>query len=179
MVFIEKLSEQVGKAVSWLTLLMVILMTLVVTLRYGFNLGWIALQESIIYLHAVTLMLGMSYVLKHDKHVRVDIFYNRYTLQKQAVVNLAGHLLLLIPTCLFIIYISFDYVAQSWQFMEGSQEAGGVPFVYLLKTLIIAMPILLVTQAISDSVVSVKKIRANEQPQDVNKQPQNINNGAN
>ena len=77
MVFIEKLSEQVGKAVSWLTLLMVILMTLVVTLRYGFNLGWIALQESIIYLHAVTLMLGMSYVLKHDKHVRVDIFYNR------------------------------------------------------------------------------------------------------
>ena len=179
MVFIEKLSEQVGKAVSWLTLLMVILMTLVVTLRYGFNLGWIALQESIIYLHAVTLMLGMSYVLKHDKHVRVDIFYNKFTPQKQAVVNLVGHLILLIPTCLFIIFISFDYVSQSWQFMEGSQEAGGVPLVYLLKTLIIAMPVLLVIQAISDSVVSIQKIKANKLPQNKNTQSQNINSGAN
>ncbi|MDA8622253.1 TRAP transporter small permease subunit [Psychrosphaera sp.] len=165
MVFIENVSEQIGKAVSWLTLLMVILMTLVVTLRYGFNLGWIALQESIIYLHAATLMLGMSYVLKHDKHVRVDIFYNGFTPKKRAIINLAGHLLLLIPTCLFIIFISLDYVSQSWQFMEGSQEAGGVPFVYLLKTLIIIMPILLVIQAISDSIVSINQIKANDQTQ--------------
>ena len=160
MEFIEHLSDRLGKAVSWLTSIMVVVMTLVVVLRYGFNLGWISLQESVLYLHAAVLMLGMSYVLKHDQHVRVDIFYNRYSPVKQDVINILGHLVLLIPTCAFIIYMSFNYVAQSWQFLEGSQEAGGLPFVYLLKSLIIIMPCLLILQALSNLVIRFNRVKA-------------------
>ena len=160
MEFIEHLSDRLGKAVSWLTGIMVVVMTLVVILRYGFNLGWISLQESVLYLHAAVLMLGMSYVLKHDQHVRVDIFYNRYSPVTQDVINILGHLVLLIPTCVFIIYISFNYVVQSWQFLEGSQEAGGLPFVYLLKSLIIVMPCLLILQALSNLVIRFNRVKA-------------------
>ena len=93
---IQQLSEITGKAVSWLTLLMMLLMTLVVVLRYGFGMGWIALQESVLYLHAMVLMLGMAYTMKHDGHVRVDIFFRRFPPKKKNWVNLGGHLLLLL-----------------------------------------------------------------------------------
>ena len=78
-------------------------------------------------------MLGCSYALKHNEHVRVDIFYRNFSPVKQAVVNLFGHLFLLWPVVIFIAVVSVDYVSVSWQIKEQSQEAGGLPFVYLLK----------------------------------------------
>lgn len=150
MKYLESLSEYTGKLIRWLTLLTVIVMTLVVVLRYGFNLGWIALQESTIYLHAVSLMLGMAFVLKHDGHVRVDIFYRGFSVERQRWINFIGHLVFLIPTCVFLIYISWNYVSQSWSIFEGSQESGGIPLVYVIKSLIIAMPVLLILQALSE-----------------------------
>ena len=151
--FIQNTSQTIGKLTSWLTLVMMLLMTLVVVLRYGFNMGWIALQESVLYLHAFVLMLGMAYTLKNDEHVRVDIFYRGLSKPKQNKVNTLGHLLFLIPTCVFIIYMSWPYVTQSWMILEGSQEAGGLPFVFVLKSLLIIMPLLLVLQAIAELIM--------------------------
>ena len=140
-------SDWLGRTISWCTLFMVIIMTVVVVLRYGFNLGWIWLQESVLYLHAFCLMLAMPYALKLDEHVRVDIFYRGFSPIKKNRVNLVGHLIFLLPMSLFLLAMSWNYVAQSWMIFETSQEAGGIAFVYGLKSLLIIMPLLLVLQA--------------------------------
>ena len=163
MKWIESLSEQIGNWIRWCTLAMVLVMTLVVVLRYGFNIGWIALQESTLYFHSFSLMLGMAFVLKHDCHVRVDIFYRRFEPKRKDLVNFFGHLLFLIPTCLFLIIISWDYVFQSWHILEGSQESGGIGLVFLIKSLILLTPALLIMQAVSECVLIVKNFKLSQQ----------------
>ncbi len=140
------INEWTGRAIAWLTLLMVITTFTVVVLRYGFDLGSIAMQESIIYLHALNFMLGAAFTLKHDAHVRVDIFYQKMGPRGQAWVDLLGTLLLLLPVCGFIFWSSWDYVAAAWAVRETSGEAGGLPFVYLLKSILLMMPCLLMLQ---------------------------------
>lgn len=128
---------------------MVITQFSVVILRYLFNIGWVAMQESILYMHALVFMLGAAYTLKHDSHVRVDIFYQKMTAQGKAWVDVLGTLLLLLPVCLFIITYSWEYVANSWVLHEGSREAGGLAGLFILKTSIILLPTLLILQGIS------------------------------
>lgn len=146
---IDALNERVGQITAWLVLAMVFITFLVVVLRYGFNFGRISLQESTTYLHAFVFMLAGAYTLKHNEHVRVDIFYQNMSTRSRAKVDLFGTLFLLLPFAIFIVWVSFDYVTNSWKLLEGSREAGGLPFVYILKTLIPAMAILLFLQAIS------------------------------
>ena len=153
--YLEKINEFVGKAISWLTLFMVIITFTVVLLRYIFNIGWIGMQESITYLHAMVFMLGTAYTFKHDAHVRVDIFYRKLTVRRQAAVDLAGNLLFLMPMCIFIYLSSIEYVAIAWRIKEASQETGGLPYVYLLKTVIPAMSALLLLQAIAGSLKNI------------------------
>ncbi len=147
---IDAITELLGKAVSWLTLLMVLLTFGIVVLRYGFNLGWIAMQESVLYFHGLVFMLGAAYTLKHDGHVRVDIFYQRYSVKQKAYLNLFGSLILLLPVCVFIFFISFNYVESSWQIMESSSEAGGLPLVYLNKSLILLLAVSLSLQGLAE-----------------------------
>lgn len=149
---LERISEICGRLLAWLTLAMVLTTFLIVLLRYAFDLGWIAMQESVNYMHALVFMLGTAYAYKHSAHVRVDIFYLRMTAQQQAWVNILGNFILLMPMCVFIIAVSTDYVALSWKIQEGSQETGGLPFVYLLKTIIPLMAALLMLQALADSL---------------------------
>lgn len=147
---VDQASSWMGRAVSWLTLALVLLTFAVVLLRYAFDLGWIAMQESITYLHAALFMLGAAYTLQSDDHVRVDIFYRPLTARGQAWVNLLGTLFLLLPVCLFIGWISWAYVASSWVLREGSHEAGGLDLVWLLKTLLLLMPALLALQGLAN-----------------------------
>jgi len=136
-----------GKTVSWLTLVMVLLTFVIVILRYGFNLGWIWLQETLTYLHVLVFCVVAAWTLQQDGHVRVDIFYTRMTDKNRARVDLLGSLLLLVPLCIFTLVISWPYVAYSWKLLESSREAGGLPLVFLLKSLIMVMPALLLGQA--------------------------------
>ena len=124
---IDTLNEWIGKSVAWLTLAMVLVTFIVVILRYAFNLGWIALQESVNYMYAVLFMLGIGYTLKHDAHVRVDIFYQRLSPAHRAWVDLIGTLLLLLPVTLFILWSSWSYVSASWAITEPSSQTGGLP----------------------------------------------------
>ncbi len=149
---IDAITEVLGTAVSWLTLLMVLLTFSIVVLRYGFNLGWIAMQESVLYFHGLVFMLGGAYTLKHDGHVRVDIFYQRYSVKQKAYLNLFGSLILLLPVCVFIFFISFNYVESSWQIMESSSEAGGLPLVYLNKSLILLLAVSLSLQGLAEII---------------------------
>ncbi len=146
---IDAINERIGQFTAWLVLAMVGITFLVVVMRYGFNFGRIALQESITYLHAFVFMIAGAYTLKHNEHVRVDIFYQDMSLQNKAKIDFFGSVFLLLPFAGFIAWISFDYVMDSWGLLEKSREAGGLPLVYILKTLIPAMAILLFLQALS------------------------------
>ena len=139
----------VGRSSAWLALLLVLGMVLVVVLRYGFGIGNIALQESLTYLHGSLFMLGIAYTLAEDEHVRVDVLYQRFSLRGRAWVNLLGTLFLLLPVCVAIFWLSLDYVASSWREQEASAN-GGLPFVYLLKTLLLVLPALLTVQALAE-----------------------------
>ncbi|NND45959.1 MAG: TRAP transporter small permease subunit [Xanthomonadales bacterium] len=145
---LETWVARIGQAVAWLTLVMVVLTFCVVVLRYGFSLGWIALQETVTYLHASVFMLAAAWTLQAGGHVRVDIFYRRGSDRHRAIVDLLGAVLLLIPFCVFLLAIGWTYVLSSWKLLEGSREAGGLPLVYLLKTLILLLPALLLLQSI-------------------------------
>jgi len=149
---IDAFAELTARLVAWLTLAMVVITGTVVVLRYAFNTGSIALQESVTYLHATVFMLCAAYTLKHDAHVRVDIFYQRCSLRKRAWIDLLGTLLLLLPVCIFILVSSIDYVSAAWAVHEGSREAGGLNGIYLLKTLIPVMAVLLLLQGIAQFI---------------------------
>ena len=136
----------------------------VVVLRYLFHSGSIALQESITYLHATLFMLGAAWTLKQDGHVRVDIFYSKQSRRTRAWIDLAGTLLLLFPVCGFILFSSLDYVAASWSVQEGSQEAGGLDAVFLLKTAIPLMAVLLMLQGCAIILNNILVITGNNQP---------------
>lgn len=142
-----RLVRGIGRGASWLILLMVCITFGVVTLRYGFNLGWVWLQESVTYLHAAVFMLAAAWTWQVDGHVRVDILYRGRSARRKAWVNLLGTLLLLVPFCVYLLLIGWDYVAASWSLREGSRQAGGLPFVWLLKPLILLLPALLLVQA--------------------------------
>jgi TRAP-type mannitol/chloroaromatic compound transport system permease small subunit len=148
-VLLDRLAEKTGRIIAWLTLAMVLITFAVVLLRKLFESGSIALQESVSYLHAAVFMLAAAYTLKHDGHVRVDIFYQKYSARTRAWVDLLGTLLLLFPVCLYIFFSSLGYVAASWSMLEGSREAGGLDGVFLLKTAIPVMAILLLLQGCS------------------------------
>ena len=139
----------IGRGVSWLTLLMVVLTFGIVILRYGMNQGWIWMQEIVTYLHAFVFMTAVAWTYQTDDQVRVDIFYRDRSSRHKAWVNLLGTLIFLIPFSIFLILVGWDYVADSWAVKEGSREAGGLPLVYLLKSLILVLPALLLIQSYS------------------------------
>jgi TRAP-type mannitol/chloroaromatic compound transport system permease small subunit len=149
-----------GKTVAWLTVIMVLLTFTIVVLRYGFNLGWIWLQESLTYLHVAVFTVVAAWALQQDGHVRVDIFYAKMTQRNRALVDLTGTFVFLVPFCIFMLVIAWPYVANSWKLLESSREAGGLPFVFLLKSLIMVMPALLLGQAFVNISDSWKNLRS-------------------
>lgn len=157
--FLDHLAEWTGRAVAWLTYGMVLLTVLIVVLRYGFNLSFTALGESVTYLYATVFMLGAAYTLKHDDHVRVDVFYRRMNPRGQAWVNLLGTLLFLWPLMGLLLWLGTDYILTSWALLEGSREPGGLPFVYLLKSLLWVMPALMMLQGLADVLRAIGVLR--------------------
>ena len=155
----------IGRTVSWLTLLMVLLTFGIVILRYGMNQGWIWLQESVTYLHALVFMTAAAWAFQTDDHVRVDIFYRDRSPRHKAWENLLGTLVFLVPFSIFLIVIGWDYVAASWVTKEGSREAGGLPLVYLLKSLILVMPALLLIQSFSVVRACISTLKSDHSPE--------------
>jgi len=146
---VDRLNERIGRGVAWMTLLMVLLTFLVVILRYVYAVGWVWLQESYVWLHGMVFMLGAGYTLLHNGHVRVDIFYRPNGLRYKAIIDLFGSLLLLLPLVGVVVYVSYDYVLDSWLRLESSREAGGLPALFLLKTVILLFCLLIGLQGLS------------------------------
>ncbi|EAQ97634.2 TRAP-type mannitol/chloroaromatic compound transport system, small permease component [Congregibacter litoralis KT71] len=139
-----------GRLLAWCALAMALLTAAVVTLRYGFATGAIAMQEAVTYLHGSLFMLGVAYALKTGAHVRVDIFYRSFSARHRAWVDALGGIVFLLPLCAVIVFVSWGYVADSWAIRESSPEPGGIPYLYLLKTLLPLMAINLAIAGIAD-----------------------------
>ncbi|AQU84307.1 MAG: TRAP transporter small permease subunit [Halomonas sp.] len=156
--WLDCLTEGVGRAIAWLVIIMMVIQFAVVVMRYFIGINSIVMQESVMYMHAAVFMLGAAWTLKRDGHVRVDIFYRRFSERGRAWVDLLGTLFLLIPVALFIAISSFGYVRSSWAVMERSPD-GGIPGVFLLKTLILVMVGLLLLQAVAQLIRQTLIIR--------------------
>lgn len=157
----DRISASVGKATAWLTLFMVVVTFVVVVLRYIFDIGWIWLQESVVWMHAVVFMVGAAYTLQQDEHVRVDIFYRRLSDSGRAWTDIIGMLVFLLPLCAFLAYKSYDFVAVSWKLNEASRESGGLPypFIPLLKSVLVIMPIAVFAQGVTILVRGINVLR--------------------
>ncbi|MFW3614928.1 TRAP transporter small permease subunit [Billgrantia antri] len=156
--WLDGFTEVVGRSIAWLVILMMAVQFAIVVMRYVFGLHSIAMQESVMYMHAMVFMLGAAWTLRHDGHVRVDIFYRKLSARGRAWIDLLGTLFLLFPVTLFIAYSSLGYVKSSWAILERSPD-GGIPGVFLLKSLILVMMLLLMLQGVAQVMRQVLILR--------------------
>jgi len=152
---IDRLTSGVGRAVAWLVLMVVGLQFALVVARYLFGLGSVWLTESVIYAHATLFMLAAAWTLLADGHVRVDFFYADASARTKSIVDLIGALLLLLPFMLVLLWLSVPYAARSWAILEHSQEASGLPIVFVLKSLIPLFAMLMALQGVSQAIRAV------------------------
>lgn len=141
--------RKLGETLSVLVFVMLISSFVLVSIRYLFNIVPIKFQELVVYLHSIIFMLGIVYAYARNSHVRIDIFYQNLNKEKQRKIDLFGTIFLLIPFFGFILFSSYDYVWSSISKLESSPDAGGLPFVYALKTLLIIMPVLMILTSLS------------------------------
>ena len=146
---IDRMNRTVADVIRWLALAMVLVQFVIVIGRYVFGLNSIAAQESVLYLHATLFMLGAGFTLLVDKHVRVDVFYAKASDVTRRRIDSFGHLFLLIPSMLALLYWSWPSVRNSWAILEGPISVGGIEAVFLLKSLIPAFCILILLQSLS------------------------------
>jgi TRAP-type mannitol/chloroaromatic compound transport system permease small subunit len=162
---LKRISDWTGRIVAWAMLPMIAIQFVIVALRYVFDIGWIWMQEGVLWMHAAVFMLAAAYTLHRDEHVRVDIFYRNLSRRGRAWVDALGTLFLLLPMVVFLIVVSWDYVAVSWEIAEGSREAGGLPypFVPMLKSLIPVTAVLLLLQGVANLLSDLSHLLQHDQ----------------
>ncbi len=157
----DRISSISGRAVSWMTLFMVVITAIIVVMRYVFDAGSIWMQELVIWMHAAVFMVGAAYTLLHEEHVRVDIFYRKMSPRGRALVDLLGVAIFLLPLCGFLAFKSYDFAAASWSIHEISREPGGLPYpaIPTMKSIVILMPVAVALQGISLMLRSLAALR--------------------
>lgn len=149
-----------GMLCGWLAAAVAAITFAVVVLRYGAGRASIPLQELVLHLNAAMFLLGGAYALARDRHVRVDILHQRWSPRGRALAELVGIAVFLLPFCVFLFWISLDYVAAAWRLREGSRETGGLPGLFLVKTLIPLAAALLAVAGIASALRSVARLGA-------------------
>ena len=159
-ILIDKLTDNIANGLLYILIALILLVFSTVFFRYVFNMSYIIVQEIIMYLHALIFMFGISYALKENSHVKIDVLYNTLNKRIQRVISIAGLVSFILPTALFVIYISIDMVTQSWVIFEGSSEAGGLNLVFILKSLIPISGVLIFLQGISELIKHIRVSRS-------------------
>ena len=155
---INWLNEKIGFGVSWLTALLVVVVCFDVFSRNLLKTSTVAVQELEWHLFAVIFLIGAAYTLKHNGHVRVDVFYTRFSEKTRAIVDLVGSLVFLLPFAVVVMWSSQNFVANALMFNETSPDPGGLPARYLLKGMIPLGFLLLFLQGLSLACQSFLKI---------------------
>lgn len=153
--WIDAVNDRVGRATSWLTLLLVVVTTYDVISRYLFRKSFVFIQEAEWHLFAIMFLVAAGYTHLKGDHVRVDIFYARMSPRRKAWVDLIFGLLFLFPTVFLIVWTSIPFVSASVKVLEGSPDPGGIPGRFLLKAVIPLGFILIGLQGISETIKTV------------------------
>ena len=153
--FIDRFNTLIGYLCAFFVFSMVIVVFTVVVLRYGFNIGFIWMQEVYVWLHSFVFMLGAGFTYLANEHVRIDVFYREASKKYKATVDLFGNIFLLLPFLYIIWNYSYPFVYRSFLMGEVSREAGGMPALYILKSAILWFCIVLFLQLISNVIKSI------------------------
>lgn len=147
--WIDGLLNKICSTFSWVWLILVAVIILNVVLRYFFGQGRVELVELQWHLYAAGFLIGLSYCLVHDDHVRVDFLHDRFSLKTQVWIELFGSLFLLFPFILVVLYFAVPYITYSWNLSEVSDAPGGLPARWLIKSFIVTGFFLLLMSALS------------------------------
>ena len=161
---IDRAIAAIGRTAAWCCLFIVLAEFAVVVMRYALGIGSIRLQESVLYAHGALFMLAAAWTLQVDGHVRVDIFYAQASPRRRAAIDLIGAIVFLFPVAIAVAALSLPYVERSWAILEGSRETSGLPFVYLLKTLIPLFALLIGLQGIAQAIRAALVLSAPRTP---------------
>jgi len=149
---IDRFTAAIGRIATWCSLYIVVAEFAVVVLRYVLHVGSIQLQESVVYAHAGLFMLAAAWTLQVQGHVRVDVFYAQARPRTRALVDLIGAIIFLLPFAAALFALTLPYVERSWLIFEGSPQPSGLPFVYLLKAIILVFAALIGLQGVAQAI---------------------------
>ncbi len=152
---IDAINERIGQAVSWLTLGCVLVCFAVVVLRYGFGIGFLWMQELYVWFHAGVFMLGAGFTYLHGGHVRVDILFGRLSPRGKAWTDIFGTLVFLFPWLAVVVYWGIPFFMASWNINEVSMQAGGMPYLWLMKAIVLGFCAVLGIQGVAHLARSV------------------------
>ena len=155
--FLNKINDKIGFISSFLILFLILLVSLSVILRYVFSVGFIWLQDLYIWTHAIFILLGISYTLKVDEHVRIDLLYRSFSNKKKKIVNFLGIIVFGIPLTYLLLINGWDYFLRSFNLNESSKESGGLPNVFILKFFIFFLGFLLFLEVLRQILNFFKK----------------------
>ncbi|HIF48897.1 MAG TPA: TRAP transporter small permease subunit [Cytophagales bacterium] len=156
---LKKIISKTGKISSWFSLALVLLISIDVLLRYVFNFSTAALYEMEWHLFAIIFLLASPYTLQKNKHVRVDVFYNNFSKRKKNIVDLIGNIIFLIPFSFIIFYTSLPFVEDSFSILESSPDPGGLPYRFIIKSIIPIAFFLLMIQGILNAIKNYNNIK--------------------
>lgn len=156
---LKKIISKTGKISSWFSLALVLLISTDVLLRYVFNFSTAALYEMEWHLFAIIFLLASPYTLQQNKHVRVDVFYNNFSKRKKNIVDLIGNIIFLIPFSFIIFYTSLPFVEDSYSILEKSPDPGGLPYRFIIKSIIPIAFFLLMIQGILNAIKNYNNIK--------------------
>ena len=165
---IDRSNEAIGRVVSWVSLLLVLVVFVDVFMRYLFRTSFVFVQEMEWHLFAFIFLIGAGYTLLHDGHVRVDIIYQRLGVKGRAWINLLGVIFFLIPGCYLVITTSWHFVSNSFSMLEGSPDPGGVPYRFIVKGTMTVGYALLLLQGLSMGVHALLQILGVEKVEEEN-----------
>tara|TARA_B100001079_G_scaffold46941_1_gene38251 strand:- start:1613 stop:2098 length:486 start_codon:yes stop_codon:yes gene_type:complete len=156
---LKKIISKTGKISSWFSLALVLLISTDVLLRYVFNFSTAALYEMEWHLFAIIFLLASPYTLQKNKHVRVDVFYNNFSKRKKNIIDLIGNIIFLIPFSFIIFYTSLPFVEDSYSILESSPDPGGLPYRFIIKSIIPIAFFLLMIQGILNAIKNYNNIK--------------------
>jgi len=160
----DKFIDFIGNITAILLVLMILNVAYDVAMRYIFHNSSIAMQEFEWHLFAVIMLFGTGYALKHNAHVRVDFLYDNFSYRKQAWINILGTIFFLLPLALLVIYGSWEYVMDSYTTHEISEDPGGLPYRWIIKSMIPISFIFLILAAINFVIHNINVLKGVEEP---------------
>ena len=159
MKYVETLIDIFARLAAFLVIVLSFLVVYDSVNRYFFGGGSVALQELEWHIFDIIFLLGLSYTLKSDKHVRVDIFYSNYSEKTKAIVNIISSLFFILPFTILILYVSYDYIALSYTQNEISPDPGGLAYRWVIKSMMVIGFVLLGVQSISDIFKNIRRLK--------------------